>query len=251
MSSDRITCQQVRNWPKGQSLLAMTAYDVVWARLLDEGGVDLLHVGDTLAITMLGYPDTTYATMEDMVRHTGAVVRGRRRALVTADLPYRSYESAVQAVENARRLIDVGADAVKLEGGRTIRAQLEAVRGAGIEIQGHVGLLPQLIREERIYRKKGKTPEDAESIWQDALLLEELGAFSIVIENVVPAVAESIASRLKVPTLGIAAGTGTRGQIVVSPEIFGMKDWGVPPFVHPVEELGRRVRDGVARLRGE
>ncbi|MFQ3671935.1 MAG: 3-methyl-2-oxobutanoate hydroxymethyltransferase, partial [Verrucomicrobiia bacterium] len=154
----------------------MTAYDVVFARLADEGGADLLHVGDTLAIAVLGFGSTVSATMEDMVRHTGAVSRGRCRALITADLPAGAYATADVAVANARRLLEAGADAVKLEGGRSVRAQVEALREAGIEVQGHIGLLPQFAVGPEGFRKKGRTGEEVESLLADAMFLEEAGA---------------------------------------------------------------------------
>lgn len=242
--------EKVRDWPEGEPLLAMTAYDVIFARLADEGGADILHVGDTLAITVLGYGSTTAASMEDMIRHTGAVARGRRRALITADLPYGAYENETAAVDNARRLLEAGADAVKLEGGLSARRQVEALREAGIEVQGHIGLLPQFAEGKDRFRKKGRTREEAEGLLADAQFLEAVGVFSVVIENVVATVAGEITRALRVPTLGIAAGSETSGQIVVTPEVLGLKDWEVPPFVRPVARLGAMVREGVLQLKG-
>lgn len=249
MSPSRVTPDQVRQWPPGQPLLAMTAYDTIFARLADEGGADLLHVGDTLAITALGFNSTSAATMADMVHHTSAVARGRQRALITADLPAGSYDFPAQAVENAQRLIEAGADAVKLEGGLSARSQIEAIRAAGIELQGHIGLLPQFAREPQDFRRKGRTTNEAKALLADALFLAQAGAFSIVLENVLASVAADITQAISIPTLGIASGPHTTGQIVVTPEILGLKDWQVPPFVQPVTQLGQEIRRAVAKLR--
>jgi len=234
MPSDRITVADIRSWPPKRPLLALTAYDYPTARHLDEaGGVDILHVGDTLGMVVLGFEDTTQVTMEDMVRATDAVARARKRALVTADLPYHSYENPSQAVENSRRLCDAGADAVKLEGGAEILPQIRAVLAAGINIQGHLGMLPQHVREEGYYRKKGKVEAEAARLESDARLLETEGVFSLVLECVVDQVAARITKAVKIPTLGIASGYETTGQVRVITDLIGSTPWYRFPYVEP------------------
>lgn len=249
MPQTRLSCGDIRRWPEGQPLLALTAYDYPTARHLDDAGVDILHVGDTLGMVVLGFEDTTAVTMEDMLRATGAVARARRRALITADLPYRSYETPAEAVANSQALIQAGADAVKMEGGREILPQIRAVRAAGIEVQGHLGMLPQHVREEGAYRKKGKDQAEAERIEQDAVLLEKEGVFSIVLECVVEVVAERITRALSVPTLGIASGWGTSGQIRVISDLTGMTPWYRFPYVTPEADFAGEMGRCVARFR--
>jgi 3-methyl-2-oxobutanoate hydroxymethyltransferase len=194
---------------------------------------------------VLGYPDTTEVTMADMIRHTGAVARAKPRALITSDLPIASYRTADEAVANAKALREAGADAVKMEGGVAILEQVKAVLAAGIPVQGHIGLLPQKIREEKVYRKKGRTEVEIEGIEEDARVLEEAGVFSIVIEAVVPEVAEQITKKLKVPTVGIASGEKTSGQIRVVHDILGLCPWDVPRYLTPHVQLGAEVVSAV------
>lgn len=246
MSSDRITIAGIRSWPRQRPLLALTAYDYPTARHLDEaGGVDILHVGDTLGMVVLGFEDTTLVTMEDMVRATDAVARARKRALVTADLPYRSYENPVQAVENSRRLCEAGADAVKLEGGAEILPQIRAILAAGIHVQGHLGMLPQHVREEGYYRKKGKLESEAARLESDARLLETEGVFSIVLECVVDQVAARITRALKIPTLGIASGYETTGQVRVITDLTGATPWYRFPYVEPEARYDQMIHQVV------
>jgi 3-methyl-2-oxobutanoate hydroxymethyltransferase len=249
MPEDRLSCDAVRRWPGGRPLLALTAYDYPTARHLDEAGVDILHVGDTLGMVVLGFEDTTSVTMEDMLRATGAVARARRHALITADLPYRSYETPEQAVAHSRALVEAGADAVKMEGGSEILPQIRAVRAAGIDIQGHLGMLPQHVREEGAYRKKGKAEAEAARIEADAHLLQDEGAFSIVLECVVTAVAERITRALAIPTLGIASGMATTGQIRVITDLTGMTPWYDFPYVRAEVDHAGGLRRCVAQFR--
>lgn len=249
MSEGRLSCEEIRGWPAGRPLLALTAYDYPTARHLDEAGVDILHVGDTLGMVVLGFEDTTSVTMEDMVRATGAVARARKRALITADLPYRSYETPEQAVANSRALIEAGADAVKMEGGHEIIRQIRAVRAAGIEVQGHLGMLPQHVREEGAYRKKGKVEAEAARIEADARLLQDEGAFSIVLECVVAAVAGRITRALSIPTLGIASGQETTGQIRVITDLTGMTPWYDFPYVRAEVDHAAGLRRAVEFFR--
>lgn len=249
MSQDRLTVDAIRKWPRGTSLLALTAYDCSMARLLDGAGVDILHVGDSLGVVVLGYPDTTSVQMEDMLRATEAVARGRKRALITADLPIDSYDTPEMAVRNASRLIAAGADAIKLEGGREILPQIHAMLQAGIEVQGHLGMLPQHVLEEGGYKKKGKTSDEADRILGDALLLEHEGVFSIVLELVVSAVAERITSCLKIPTIGIGSGKKTVGQVQVVNDVFGMYSGYVPAHAKQVLRMDQLVPPAILDLR--
>jgi len=219
------------------------------ARLLDEAGVEILHVGDTLGVVVLGYPDTTQVTMADMLRHTAAVARAKPKALITADLPIASYRNPNEAVVHARELVAAGADAVKMEGGVEIIAQVQAVLAVGIPVQGHIGLLPQKILEEKVYRKKGKTEEEITGIEKDARALEAAGVFSIVIEAVVPEIAERITKQLRIPTLGIASGEKTTGQIRVVHDILGLCPWDVPRYLKPHVQLGAEIVQSVKSFR--
>jgi 3-methyl-2-oxobutanoate hydroxymethyltransferase len=249
MPADRLTPDTIRNWPHAQPLLALTAYDYPTARHLDEAGVEILHVGDTLGMVVLGFEDTTSVTMEDMLRATGAVARARQRALITADLPYQTYETPEAALLHSRALVAAGADAVKMEGGSEILPQIRAVLADGIPVQGHLGMLPQHIREEGAYRKKGKLEAEAARLEGDARLLEDEGVFSIVLECVNAPVAQRITQLLKIPTLGIASGPGTRGQIRVTTDLIGMTPWCVFPYVTAEVDHAAGIREAVQRFR--
>ncbi len=231
---------------RGEKIAMLTAYDYPNARLLDEGGVDVLLVGDSVGMVMLGYPDTTLVTMDEMVHHTRAVARGATRALILADLPYRSCDTAQDALMNAQRLIDAGADAVKLEGGRTRVPQIRAIVGAGIPAMAHIGMMPQNVRIEGGYRIKGKTPEQAEALIADALAVEAAGAFGILLELVVPEVARSITERVKIPTIGIGAGLDCDGQVLVLHDLIGAFPWFTPKFAKPHADVAAEVRRAVA-----
>lgn len=238
----------------GPPLAVLTAYDYPTARVLDEAGVDLLLVGDSLGMVVLGLPDTTGVTMEMMLHHVTAVRRGVRRAPVIGDLPYHSYTSPAQALENARRLMDAGADAVKLEGGVDFIPQVRAITQAGIPYVGHIGMLPQSVREEGGYKKKGKTAEQAERLIADAVALDEAGACAMVLESVVPEVAAEITRRVKASTIGIGAGTATDGQVLVTPDLLGSFPWFRPPFAKARADVAgetlRAVREYLADVRG-
>lgn len=245
MRSTRITISQIRHWTGPAKLVALTAYDYPMARLLDEAGVDILHVGDSLGMVVLGLPDTRSVTLDDMVRATGAVARARRRALITADLPAGTYDEEKSAVRSATRLIEAGADAVKLEGGADILAQVRALVAEGIEVQGHVGLMPQRVQPGGAYRRQGRTEEEAARILRDAQALEEAGVFSLVIEAVVSSVAERVAQACQIPVLGIGSGANLDGQIRVSHDVLGFTPWYVPGFIKENLGLGEKVTTGV------
>ncbi|MCX6854328.1 MAG: 3-methyl-2-oxobutanoate hydroxymethyltransferase [Verrucomicrobia bacterium] len=215
---------------QGLPIAVLTAYDYPTARLLDEAGVDLLLVGDSLGMVVLGLPDTTGVTMEMMLHHTAAVRRTVKRAPVIADLPFHSYDTPDQALANAKSLVKAGADAVKLEGGVSFIPQIKAIIGAGIPFIGHIGMLPQSVKEEGGYKKKGKTPEQIDLLIADAVALDEAGALAIVLESIVPDVATEITRRVKASTIGIGAGKQTDGQVLVTPDLIGSFPWFRPPF---------------------
>ena len=242
MLSDRLSPDQLRNWPKGKFLLALTAYDYPMARVLDESGADLIHVGDSLGMVVLGLPDTTGVTMADMVRATEAVARGRRRAMLSADLPTGSYENPESCVKNSKILIAAGADAVKPEGGKDIFFQLEALQKAGIPWIGHLGMLPQHVKEEGGYKRKGKSEEEVRQILEEAKQMEKRGACAMVLELVTAEAAARVTEGLSIPTIGIGAGKGTTGQIRVTHDLLGLTPWFKPAFVK--EDLGFAERIG-------
>jgi len=231
---------------RGQKIAMLTAYDYPTARLLDEAGVDALLVGDSLGMVVLGYPDTTFVTMEEMLHHTRAVVRGAQRAPVIADLPIHTYDTPEQALANARLLMDAGADAVKLEGGVSHAAQIAAITGAGIPLVAHIGMLPQSVREEGGYRIKGKTPEAAQLLLEDALAVEAAGAFAVVVELVKHDAMLPISKALHIPTIGIGSGADCDGQVLVIHDLAGLFPWFTPKFAKPLATAGAAIRQAAA-----
>ena len=229
----------------GLPLAVLTAYDYPTSRLLDEAGVDLILVGDSLGMVVLGLPDTTGVTMEMMLHHTAAVRRGVKRAPVIADLPFHSYDTPEQALANARRLMDAGADAVKLEGGRAFIPQVSAIIASGITFVGHIGMLPQSVREEGGYKKKGKTPEQIEGLIADAVALDQAGASAIVLESIVTEVAVQITQKIKASTIGIGAGSGTDGQVLVTHDLIGSFPWFRPPFAKARADVAQSISSAV------
>ncbi|HEX7470651.1 MAG TPA: 3-methyl-2-oxobutanoate hydroxymethyltransferase [Verrucomicrobiae bacterium] len=226
MSSNKITAETIRAMKaRGQKVASLTAYDFPMTRLLDEAGIPLILVGDSLGMVVLGYPDTTQVTMADMEHHVRAAARARPRALLAADMPYQSYQTPASAVENAKRLVAAGGEAVKAEGGRDIIGQVRAIRAAGIPFLGHLGMLPQHVREEGGYRIKGKKDLEHQNLLADADALVTAGAFAIVLELVTPPVAKEISQRIPIPTIGIGSGDDCDGQILVTPDLLGMLPW--------------------------
>lgn len=231
---------------KGERIAALTAYSYPMGRLLDEAGVDLLLVGDSLGMVVLGYPDTTSVTMEDMIHHTSAVARSKPKALLVADMPYKSYDTPEQAVTNARRLIQAGAECVKPEGGRSILPQLKAIIEDGIPVLAHLGMLPQHVREEGgIYHIKGKIEVEQQALLEDAMAVEKVGAMGTVLELVKHDFTGQITRALQIPTIGIAAGPDCDGQILVSYDLVGAFPWFVPKFVKPALHVGQDIRQAV------
>jgi len=230
----------------GRPLATLTAADYPTARLLDEAGLDLILVGDSLGMVTLGYADTTEVTLEDMVHHTRAVRRGVRATRLAADLPYETYQSPAQAVSTARDLLEAGAEAVKLEGGCTHLAQARAIMQAGIPLIGHIGMLPQSVRLEGGYKRKGRTPEQAEQLMADAMALDAAGVAAIVIEDVVASVAAEISMCVQCPTIGIGSGSGCDGQILVTADVVGSFPWFRPPFATAHGDVAGEITRAVA-----
>ena len=204
MTSAKVTPTDLRAMKaRGEKIASLTAYDYPMTRLLDECGVPLLLVGDSLGMVVLGYPDTTHVTMAEMEHHVRAAARARPRALLAADLPYHSYQTTSDAVANASRLVAAGAEAVKAEGGRGILDQVHTIVAAGIPFIGHLGMLPQSVLEEGGYRIKGKRDAERNALLADAQALADAGAIAIVLELVTPPVAKEITTSLPIPTIGI------------------------------------------------
>lgn len=232
----------------GERPAMLTAYDYPMARLFDEAGADLLLVGDSLGMVVLGFPDTTEVTLDHIAHHTAAVARGARRAPVVADLPIATYETPTMALQAARRLLGVGAGAVKLEGGRTRLPQIEALASEGIPVMGHIGMLPQRVRIEGGYRVKGKTPEDAAALEADAAAVENAGAFAMVLELVVPEVAARITRASRIPTIGIGSGGATDGQVLVAHDLVGMFPWFTPKFAKRYADVAAAMSAAARRF---
>jgi 3-methyl-2-oxobutanoate hydroxymethyltransferase len=247
MNPSKITVETIRAMKgRGEKIAALTAYDYPMAKLLDEAGVPLLLVGDSLGMVVLGYPDTTQVTMADMEHHIRAAARAKPNALLGADLPFQSYETVSRAVENAKHLVAAGAEFVKAEGGREILPQVTAIVSAGIPFCGHLGMLPQHVLEEGGYHIKGKDEAEHRRLLDDAKALAVAGAFAIVLELVAPPVAKEITGRISIPTIGIGSGPDCDGQILVTHDLIGMFPWFTPRFVKPLANCAAEVKSAVA-----
>lgn len=230
----------------GSRIVMITAYDALFARIFDEAGVDVLLVGDSLGQVVLGHPDTLNVTMDDMVRHTGAAARGRRRALLVSDMPFLSYQAGVpDAIRNAGRLLQAGAEGVKLEGGRNAAETIRAITRVDIPVMGHIGLTPQSVHRMGGYRVQGKTDPQRERLLDDAAAVQEAGAFAVVLEGMPAALAEEITKSLSIPTIGIGAGPHCDGQVLVMQDLLGLFDEFRPKFVKRFGELRQPVSDAV------
>ncbi len=218
---------------RGEIISMLTAYDYPTAMAMDKAGVDSILVGDSLAMVVLGYENTLPVTMEEMLHHCRAVARGAKTALLIGDMPFMSYQVSVEeATRNAGRFLQQGGmDAVKLEGGRERADAIRSITGAGIPVMGHIGLTPQSINQLGGFRAQGKTAIAAKRLVEDAILLEEAGCFSIVLESVPARLAELISKRLSIPTIGIGAGAGCDGQVLVTHDVLGLFDRFTPKFV--------------------
>ena len=240
--------ESIRSRKSGRPIAALTAYDYPSARLLDESGIDVLLVGDSLGMVVLGFPDTTHVTLDHMLHHVAAVARAKPKALVVGDLPIHTYDTPAQALETAQRLVAAGAEAVKLEGGVRQAEKVRAITAAGIPVMGHLGMLPQRVIEEGGYRKKGKTPEQMEALREGAQAIIDAGVFAIVFESVVPETARTLSASLSVPIIGIGCGKHTcDGEVAVLTDLLGSYPWFVPPFARPEANVAGITREAVAR----
>lgn len=240
----RITIDQIKKMKQsGEKIPMLTAYDFPTAKLLDEAGIPMILVGDSLGMVVLGYDSTLPVTMEDMLHHIKAVVRGSKLAMIVGDMPFMSYQASIaEAMHNAGRLMkEGGCQAVKLEGGERVAETVRAIVQAGIPVQGHIGLTPQSVHQLSGYKVQGKTPKAAVELINGARALEEAGAFSIVLESVPSALARMITERVGVPTIGIGAGPHCDGQVQVFHDVVGMYTEFVPKhakvYVHLAEGI--------------
>jgi 3-methyl-2-oxobutanoate hydroxymethyltransferase len=233
---------------RGEKIPMLTAYDYPTARLVEQAGIPIILVGDSLGMVVLGYDSTVPVTMEDMIHHTKAVVRGTERAIVVADMPFMSYQVTVdEAMRNAGRLIkETGATAVKLEGGQEVAETVRRLTNAGIPVMGHLGLTPQSVNQLGGYRLQGKTPAAAVKLLHDAKALEEAGAFAVVLETIPARVAECVTQRLEIPTIGIGAGPYCDGQVQVLHDFLGIFQDFVPRHAKQFAKVGATIREAVA-----
>jgi 3-methyl-2-oxobutanoate hydroxymethyltransferase len=227
---------------RGEKITALTAYDYPTARLLDESGIDIILVGDSVGMVVLGCEDTTSVTLDEMKHHTRAVARAVKHALLVVDLPIHTYDTPTQAVATAKQLVDVGAQGVKLEGGLSHVPQIEAITRAGIPFMAHIGMLPQSVREEGGYKLKGRTQTEAEALIRDAQAVEKAGAFSVVLEIVAKETAKQVTNAVSIPTIGIGSGESCDGQILVTHDLIGLFPWFTPKFVSPEARVADEIR---------
>jgi 3-methyl-2-oxobutanoate hydroxymethyltransferase len=251
---DKITVPHILKMKqRGEKITCLTAYDYSFARILDEAGVEMLLVGDSLGCVVQGQPNTLAVTMDEMIYHTRLVARGRKRALLISDMPFLSYQtSREQALQNAGRFLkEAGAEAVKLEGGVTVRETIDAIVKAGIPVMGHVGLTPQSVHQFGGYKIQGREKDRRERVLGDALAVEEAGAFSIVLEGMPLELAKEITERLTIPTIGIGAGAHCDGQVLVIHDMLGLFDDFTPKFVKRYADLKNTVTGAAKEFIGE
>ena len=238
---------------RGEKITVLTAYDYLWGTLVDEAGIDVALVGDSLGMVVLGYETTLQVTMADMISHTAAVARGVSRALIVADMPFLSYQlSEDDAVRNAGLLVrDGGAEAVKLEGGTRVCNVVRRLVDTGIPVVGHLGLTPQSIHQLGGYKTQGTTEMEAERILQESLSLQEAGVCAIVLEKIPAELAQRVTESLEMPTIGIGAGPHCDGQVLVVHDILGLYDKFVPPFAKQYATLRGSIVDAMKQYADE
>ena len=253
MPQKKLTIPDIRNRKNGTPISVLTAYDYPWARMVDAAGIDIVLVGDSLGMVVLGYTDTVSVTMEEMIHHTKAVVRGVEHALVVTDMPFGSYNSSIPAaINNATRILKEGrADAVKLEGGVAMAPVVEAIIRAGIPVQGHIGLTPQTATSLGGFKVQGKSAQAAKQLIDDARALEDAGCFSIVLEAIPAPLAEHITKALSIPTIGIGAGVGCDGQVLVIHDLVGLYDRFTPKFVKQYAKINEPIAAALAAYKAE
>jgi len=250
----RITINQIKAMkPKGEKIVMLTAYDYSTARLVDEAGIPLILVGDSLGMVVLGYESTIPVTMEEMLHHTRAVVRGTKQAMVVGDMPFMTYHVSIEdALRNAARFIqEAGAQAVKLEGGVTVAEKVKRIVECGIPVMGHIGLTPQSIHQFGGFKMQGKTPEAAANLLADAKALEEAGVFAIVLETIPANLARLITDKISIPTIGIGAGPECDGQVQVINDILGSFADFVPKHAKQYVKLTDIISKAVTQYRDE
>ena len=237
-------------WKKarGEIITTLTAYEYATALAIDRAGIDSILVGDSLGMVVLGYETTLPVTMDDMIHHCKAVARGAQYALLIGDMPFMSYQASVEeAVRNAGRFLQEGGmDGVKLEGGRERLPAIEAIVGAGIPVQGHLGLTPQSVHQLGGFRAQGKTAPAARRLVEDAMMLQEAGCFSLVLETIPARLARLVSERLEIPTIGIGAGAGCDGQVLVTHDLLGLFDRFTPRFVKKYADLHNEMAQAFA-----
>jgi 3-methyl-2-oxobutanoate hydroxymethyltransferase len=242
MSTRKITAADIRAMKGRERIAALTAYDFPMARVLDQSGIPLILVGDSLGMVVLGYPDTTHVTQSEMEHHVRAAARAKPNGLLVADMPFHSYETVNDAVKNAKALVEAGAEAVKAEGGRNILPQVQAIVAAGIPFLGHLGMLPQHVLEEGGYHIKGKRESERQDLLADAQTLADAGAFAVVLELVTGPVAAEITQRIPIPTIGIGSGHSCDGEILVTTDLIGTSPDYIPKHVKNNAHLGDQMR---------
>jgi len=250
----RVTIKEIQDMKRrGEKIPVLTAYDYTTARILDDAGIPLLLVGDSLGQVVLGYDSTVPVTMDEMVHHIRAVVRGARKAHVVGDMPFMSFQAdETDAVRNAGRMLkEGGCQSVKLEGGRHVAGTVSRIVQAGIPVMGHIGLTPQAVNQLGGYRVQGKTSDSARRLMEDAVALQKAGAYSVVIELVPAPLAELISKRVTIPTIGIGAGAGCDGQVQVLHDMLGLFDDFVPKHTRRFAQLGAGIRSAVEEYIGD
>ena len=251
MKNTTVTFKEAK--AKGEKLTMLTAYDYSTAKLIDEAGINSILVGDSLGMVMLGYEDTLSVTMEDMIHHSAAVARGIKNTLLITDMPFMSYQTSVyDAVVNAGRLVKEGrAQAVKLEGGREVCEHIRAIVNASIPVCAHLGLTPQSVNAFGGFKVQGKGEEAAQRLLEDARAVEEAGAFAVVLECVPQALATRITQSIHIPTIGIGAGAGCDGQVLVYQDMLAMYSDMKPKFVKQFGQIGEQMRAAFAAYKQE
>jgi 3-methyl-2-oxobutanoate hydroxymethyltransferase len=248
MKTSKVTIHTLRAMKqRGEKITVLTAYDATFARLLDDAGVDVMLVGDSLGMVIQGNETTLPVTLDEMIYHCRAVVRGSRRAQIVGDMPFMSYQASIDsALHNAGRLMkEGGCHAVKLEGGAQHAALVARLVASGIPVMGHIGLTPQSFHQLGGFKVQGRDEGGAARLIADARALEEAGAYSIVLEGIPSEIAAEITAALTIPTIGIGAGVGCDGQVLVIYDLLGMDDSFKPKFVRRYEQLGTRIRTAV------
>ncbi|HEX7419476.1 MAG TPA: 3-methyl-2-oxobutanoate hydroxymethyltransferase [Thermoanaerobaculia bacterium] len=249
-TTKRVTVPQIRAMKASQRIGMLTAYDYPSAKVADAAGADILLIGDSLGMVVLGYPDTLSVTVDDMVHHTRAVVRGTSHALVVGDMPYLSYHVNVEeSVRNAGRFIQAGANAVKIEGGKASRIKVvEAICDAEIPVMGHIGLTPQSVNAMGGFKVQGKGVDEARRLIEEARALEQAGCFSLVLECVPTELAAFITERISIPTIGIGAGPHCDGQVLVFHDVLGLYDGHTPKFVRKYAHLADEMKTALTNF---